>query len=205
MRKFTITIGLTSALIAMLTVGPAAAEKRAKVHPDQPTVQDRIKDKSPSEALDRLFGLLHVEKSPRQANALAAIIWRIWSRSESPTATVLLRQGQRAMKAGQTRRALRIFTVLVRQHPNFAEGWNKRATAFFLANDLERSKADIAEVLAREPRHFGALSGLGLIYQRQGKHRKALAAYRRALSIHPHLPVAKRAVRILSKKLEQDI
>lgn len=205
MRRILVSLGMAIAMVPSLATGPAAAEKRAKVHPDQPTIQDRIKDKSPSQALDRLFGLLHVEKDPRQARALAAIIWRIWSRSESPTATVLLRQGQRAMKAGQTDRALRILTVLVRQHPNFAEGWNKRATAFFLANQLERSKADIAEVLEREPRHFGALSGLGMIYQRQGKHRKALAAYRRALAIHPHLPLARRAVRILSKKLEQDI
>jgi len=136
---------------------------------------------------------------------LSNAIWKIWSRSGSPTADLLLKQAERAMRAGDQRVAISILSTIIDQYPDFAEAWNKRATVYFVTFDYDRSIADIKEVLKREPRHFGALSGLGLIYRRQGKDKKALAAFRRALAIHPFLGDARLAVKNLSGDVEQDI
>ena len=165
----------------------------------------REKQKLAHEVLDGLFGKLHQAKTARSAKFLAGAIWKLWSRSGSPTADLLLVQAERAMRAGQERIAVSILSTVIDQYPDFTEAWNKRATVYFILQDYDRSLADISEVLAREPRHFGALSGLGLIYQRLGKKKKALTAFRRALAIHPHLSDARRAIKRLADDVEQDI
>ena len=189
-----------------LNTGALAQE----VHPDkQPEVPQALtkgdKQKLSQEVLDRLFGRLHEEGSEKRAKLLAGAIWKIWSRSGSPTADLLLVQAERAMAAGRQRTAISILSTVVDQYPQFTEAWNKRATAYYIANDFDKSLADIKEVLKREPRHFGALSGMGLIYQQQGEKKKALSAFRRALAIHPLLKDALRAVKNLAGKVEQDI
>ncbi len=165
------------------------------------------KDKSAlnDEVLDAFFGRLHSEKNPARAHTLARAIWQIWARSGSATADALLKQAEKAMRAGQTHTSISILSLLLEQRPQFAEAWNKRATAYFILRDFEKSKEDISEVLKREPRHFGALSGLGMIYRAQGKNKKALGAFRRALSIHPHLKDVKKAIKRISGQIEQDI
>ncbi|HHI82700.1 MAG TPA: tetratricopeptide repeat protein [Rhizobiales bacterium] len=157
------------------------------------------------QVLDRLFGRLHREKSPEAAKRFTQAIWRAWSRSDSPSATVLLGQARRAIAARQYRIAIAILSTVIEQQPQFAEAWNKRATAYFLAGDFTRSISDIKKVLDLEPRHFGALAGLGLIYRRQGKYARALAIFKRAQAINPHLPEVKRAIKELSGKTGQDI
>jgi len=181
-----------------------------EVHPDrQPLVPQALnngdKQKLSQEVLDSLFGRLHEEKSEKRARLLAGAIWKIWGRSGSPTADLLLGQAERAMAAGRQRIAISILSTVVDQYPQFTEAWNKRATAYYIANDFDKSLADIKEVLKREPRHFGALSGMGLIYQQRGEKKKALSAFRRALAIHPLLKDALRAVKNLAGKVEQDI
>jgi len=204
-------------LSAVLPVGVLAKEA-TDVHPKrQPLVPEVLRNlpnktlsqaekaKLAQEVLDSLFGKLHGVKSPKRAQLLAGAIWKIWARSGSSTADLLLVQAQRAMRAGQERVAVSILSTVIDQYPEFAEAWNKRATVYFIMRDFDRSIADINEVLDREPRHFGALAGLGMIYQQQGKKKKALVAFRRALAIHPHLKSARRAVKRLAGDVEQDI
>jgi tetratricopeptide (TPR) repeat protein len=116
----------------------------------------------------------------------------------------LLQQATRAMNDGAPEPALAILNRLVGAQPDFAEAWNKRATLHFLMGNYEASLADIDKVLDLEPRHFGALSGRGMIYQRQKKYGAALAAFNDALAINPNMPSVKDAVQAL-EKLEQRI
>jgi tetratricopeptide (TPR) repeat protein len=92
--------------------------------------------------------------------------------------------------------------TLVALEPDFAEAWNKRATVYFYQGEYERSLADISRVLALEPRHFGALNGLGMIFERTGRKAEALEAFRNALAIHPQMPAIQQRVDMLSRELE---
>jgi len=210
---------ILSALVAIFCLTTSAwAKDTGNIHPNKSplipesltndgrkTLSEQQKKKLSREVLDSLFGKLHSAKSAESAKLLSNAIWKIWSRSGSPTADLLLKQAERAMRAGDQRVAISILSTIIDQYPDFAEAWNKRATVYFVTFDYDRSIADIKEVLKREPRHFGALSGLGLIYRRQGKDKKALAAFRRALAIHPFLGDARLAVKNLSGDVEQDI
>ncbi len=100
---------------------------------------------------------------------------------------LLLQRGRDAMAAGDTDAAIDHLTALIDHAPDFAEGWNARATAYFQAGELGPSIGDIGHVLTLNPRHFGALSGLGMIFEQLEKPEKALEVYRAALTIHPHL------------------
>ena len=198
---------LSLVIFAFICNAPVLAQQ---VHPDQQplvpkALSDGDKKKLASEVLDSLFGKLHNEKSEQKARLLARAIWKIWGRSGSPTADLLLVQAERAMAAGKQQIAISILSTVIDQYPGFTEAWNKRATAYFIADDFDNSLKDIQQVLNREPRHFGALSGMGLIYQQLGKNKKALSAFRRALAIHPQLKDARRAVKNLVGKVEQDI
>ena len=109
--------------------------------------------------------------------------------------------GARRIDGSALDRAERFFTEMVEKKPEFAEGWNKRATVRYLARNFEGSIADIDKTLALEPRHFGALSGLGLVYLAMGNEAKALAAFKRALAVHPHLPGTADKIEELEERL----
>jgi tetratricopeptide (TPR) repeat protein len=96
--------------------------------------------------------------------------------------------------------ALELFDAITLGRPDFAEGWNKRATVLYMLGAHERSAEDVAKVLALEPRHFGALSGLGLINMELERPDAAIEAFERALKVHPHLPGVKQRVEMLRKK-----
>jgi tetratricopeptide (TPR) repeat protein len=155
--------------------------------------------------LDRLFGQLHKAEDEKGAKAIEQAIWRLWAQSGSPSADALLQQATRAMSANSNTVALRILDTIVEIKPDFAEAWNKRATIYYLDRQFEKSLADIDVVLDLEPRHFGALSGLGMIRRQTGDEKGALEAFRRALVIHPQQPRAKRAVKELETEFEQKI
>ena len=155
--------------------------------------------------LDRLFAQLHKAEDVHAAKAVEKAIWGLWSRSDSPTAMALIQQASKAMAAQNYRVAVKLLDTAIEIRPEFAEAWNKRATVFYLEGNFEKSLADIERVLELEPRHFGALSGRGLILREMGDEAGALEAFRRALAIHPHLPAAARAVKQLESEFEQRI
>ena len=124
---------------------------------------------------------------PARAAAAAALLWQLWHQSGNPELDALLHQGVRAMQAQRLSEAEAIFTRLIEAAPAFAEGWNKRATVRYLAKDYAGSIADCRETLARNPNHFGALSGQGLCHLARGEYAAAAAMFRRALAVHPHL------------------
>jgi tetratricopeptide (TPR) repeat protein len=133
---------------------------------------------------------------PVRAAKAAAMLWELWHRSGDPQLDALLRQGIEAMERQDLDRAEAFFTRLIGLAPGFAEGWNKRATVRFLAKDYTGSIADCRETLARNPHHFGALSGQGLCHMALGQHQEAAEMFRRALAVHPHLENARGNLRV---------
>ena len=129
-------------------------------------------------------------------------IWRVWNQSGSDSMDLLASRADAAVEKKDFDTALLHLNDLVRLAPDFAEAWNKRATVHFLRDDYGASLEDIAKTLALEPRHFGALSGLGIILDRIGDQEGALEAYRRAVAIHPHLPGAQEGIKKLEREVE---
>jgi len=139
--------------------------------------------------LDALFAELSVADGADRAQALEARIWSIWLEPPAgPGIAEAMQRGLRMMALGQGHDAMRAFDTVVAAAPGYAEGWNKRATIRYALGDLDGSIEDIQRTLALEPRHFGALSGLGLVRLAQDKPAEALEAFELALKIHPNLP-----------------
>ncbi|MEH6775691.1 MAG: tetratricopeptide repeat protein [Cereibacter changlensis] len=149
--------------------------------------------------LDDLFTRLQTAEG-REASRIEREIWAEWSKSGSASADLLLQRGRDAMEAGDGRTAVEHFTALVDHAPDFAEGWNARATAYFSLGQYGPSITDIARVLTLNPRHFGAMAGLGAMMEELDRPEKALEAYRAALAIHPHLDGVEQAVERLEAK-----
>ncbi|PJF08314.1 tetratricopeptide repeat protein [Pseudorhodobacter sp. MZDSW-24AT] len=152
------------------------------------------------ESLDDLFDKLK-SADERTAPRLEREIWNEWSKSGSPAMDLLLQRGRDAMAAGKISEAIDHFTALTDHAPEFAEGWNARATAYYQARQLGPSISDIGRALTLNPRHFGALAGLGAIYEELDNPGKALEVYRAALAIHPNL----RGVSDNVKRLETQV
>lgn len=127
-------------------------------------------------------------------------IWREWSKSGSAAMDLLLERGRDAMDAGDAQAAIEHLTALIDHAPDFAEGWNARATAYFQAGQYGPSVQDIGRALTLNPRHFGALAGLGMILEELGYDDRAREAYRAALAIHPHMEGVKDALMQLEAK-----
>jgi tetratricopeptide (TPR) repeat protein len=127
------------------------------------------------------------DESPTVRGFAEQALWLIWSRSGDTAIDQLLERGVDEMQSGRSREAIATFSEVIRRRPAFAEGWNKRATALYLAGEFQRSLADCDEVLKRNPRHFGALSGAGLIHLALEQHRQALQWFRRALEVNPNM------------------
>ncbi len=138
--------------------------------------------------LPALFTELRTTSEAEKAKIVAAEIWQIWSEhSDNDRLSERLKIGIAQMEAGRLRQAEQIFTTIIDTDPAFAEAWNKRATVYFLMGAYDRSKRDIAQTILREPRHFGALSGLGLVETHLGNYEAALNAYEQAIALHPYL------------------
>lgn len=150
--------------------------------------------------LDTLFAQLRAAPDPAAARPIEFAILRIWFDSGSPAADSLMRLGEQALARGDAAGAIVIFDAVVQQRPEFAEGWNRRATAFFLLGAHDRSEADVNRVLELEPRHFAALAGLGLIAAARGREADALSAFERALAINPHLRDIRARVETLRRR-----
>ncbi len=152
--------------------------------------------------LDFLFGALKAAPDEVSAKHVEARIWAIWLQTPSDTTALLMTRAKTAMDAQQTDVALKLLDAVIKLRPDYVEGWNRRATLYYLKNDYARSLRDIEQVLVREPRHFGALAGLGMIMQDLGDDKRALDAFRKALAINPHLEKVPELVKSLTEKVE---
>lgn len=155
-----------------------------------------------AEKLDPLFRELAAAEYQETALQLEREIWRTWLESGDEEVNSELRAGIRAMSDGRMDEAIRRFSEVTEMAPAFAEGWNKRATAYYLDDELVKSMRDIQRTLRLEPRHFGAISGMGLIFLQQGDERSALEAFEEVLKIHPMAPGARKHAERLREKLE---
>lgn len=208
----TAKVSFAAALVALTAVAasPALAQAPApelappgasKKLPEAPAKLPKVSgDKTKN--LDFLFGALKAAPDEASAKAVEARIWAVWMATPSDTAALLMTRAKAAMDGKNTEVALKLLDAVVKLRPDYVEGWNRRATIYYLQNDYSRSMEDIRQVLIREPRHFGALAGLGMILQETGDDRHALEAFRKALAINPHLERVPDLVKTLTEKVE---
>ncbi|MEH6477036.1 MAG: hypothetical protein V7727_15205 [Sneathiella sp.] len=135
-----------------------------------------------------LFEQLLVTNSLDTAKVIEQDIWRIWMSSGNAVVDRLMLQGVQQMTHGKFQQAATTFTAITEISPKFAEGWNKRATVRFLMGDHDGSIEDVGRTLALEPRHFGALAGLGQMFERRDADAMALKAFEQAVKLNPHMP-----------------
>lgn len=151
--------------------------------------------------LDALFTRLQAAPAD-EAGRIEQEIQIEWSKSGSPALDLLLQRGRDALEMGEPWTAIEHLTALVDHDPGFAEGWSTRAAAFYQAGEFGPAMADIAQVLVLNPRHFGALTGLGMIFEASEDPERAMQAYEAALALHPHLEGARDSVARLSARTE---
>jgi tetratricopeptide (TPR) repeat protein len=180
---------------ALAALEDAATERRAEAvvwlanhggMADQPLLLKRLRDESP-------FVRGYAEQG----------LWLLWSRSGDAAIDRGMALGVEQMQAGRLQQAIATFSEVVRRRPAFAEGWNRRATAYFLAGDYQRSLADCDEVVKRNPSHFGALSGYGQIYFQLEQFEKALEYWRRALEVNPNMIGVEENIRTTEQLLKK--
>jgi tetratricopeptide (TPR) repeat protein len=197
-------------LTAMTAVMPLAASaqdmgtappKQQKKLPDAPGKLPKV-GADRTRGLDFLFGALKAAPDEASAKHVEARIWALWMQTPSDTTALLMSRVKAAMDAQQMDVALKLLDAVVRLRPDYVEGWNRRATLYYLQNDYAHSLQDIEQVLVREPRHFGALAGLGMIMQDLGDEKRALDAFRKALAVNPHLDKVPELVKTLTEKVE---
>jgi len=129
-------------------------------------------------------------------------LWLLWSRSGDAQVDALMARGAEEMEAQHLAEAIKIFSDVIRRKPDFAEGWNRRATVYYLAGDYAKSLADCDQVLRRNPGHFGALSGVGQIYTRLEEYEQALVWFQRALDVNPNMLGVEINMREIEEKLK---
>lgn len=149
--------------------------------------------------LPQLFSDLKLSASEDDAEVVEKKIWEIWASHKVPRIDLLMDRGIKLLNNNNLNEALAVFNLIVDEAPDFSEAWNKRATIFFLMGDFEKSMQDIQNTLALEPRHFGAISGLGLIFNTLERPEHALKAFRRVQEIYPLSRSAESFIRKLNK------
>ena len=164
---------------------------------------ERLAEVGRMEDVHRLLARLD-DADPRVRDLAASATWQIWSRSGDPAIDKLFARGMAQMEAAALDDALATFSVIVKRKPAFAEGWNKRATILFLLGRFDESLKDCDQVLKRNPKHFGALSGAGQIHLQLGHAEQALDFFRRALAVNPNLRGAAEIVPVLQEMLRQE-
>lgn len=203
--------------LAFMAMGPAGAQTIIDPEPDiaQPVQPDEdaivpptddvpLVDNGNAARLDELFGRLRRTADPRVAEPIADGIWAQWFRSGSASIDLMMMWANQAMRDQRHAMALDFLDQVIVRAPDYAEGWNRRATLHFTMNNYAKSMTDIQKVLALEPRHFGALSGMATILEQTGNKTAALEAWRRALEVYPAMQSAQDAVIRLSDELAGD-
>ena len=206
--RFLKGLALASLLVIPMLVGGAAlAQQSGETGPapdwvKPPSDLPRAERGDHSFSLDTLFDALKIAPDAESAKAIEERIWAIWMVSGSDTCNLLMGRSKAATDEKDYDLAVQLLDAVVALKPDYTEAWNRRATVYYLKKDYGHALADIGQVLLREPRHFGALSGLGLIMQELGDDKHALEAYRRALAIDPHLENLSEAIKTLSEQVE---
>ncbi|MEM8812091.1 MAG: tetratricopeptide repeat protein [Pseudomonadota bacterium] len=164
---------------------------------ERPTAELRTDD-----SLDSLFDRLKKARSQEDAKAINHAIQVRWLESGSDTIDLLMRRAMKAMETKDYPLSLDLLDAVIDLRPDYPEGWNKRATVHYLMEDYGRSIGDIEQTLKLEPRHFGALAGLGSIFRRLGREEEALKVFEQTLAIHPRLESIQKAYSDLIEELE---
>ncbi|MCC8941948.1 tetratricopeptide repeat protein [Bradyrhizobium sp. Arg68] len=197
-----------AALVAMPVAAAAQGDPRVippprtqKKLPEAPTKLPKV-PADRSRGLDFLFGALKAAPDEDSARHVEARIWALWLQTPSDTAALLMTRAKAAIDAQNIDVALKLLDAVIKLRPDYVEAWNRRATLYYLKNDYVRSLEDLQQVLSREPRHFGALAGVGMIMQDLGDEKRALDAFRRALAVDRFLEKVPDMVKQLSEKVE---
>src|ERR1700744_4877971 len=199
--RFRLAIIVLAAIIGATPATSFAQDPKQKKLPDAPSKLPKV-PAAKTRGLDCLFGALKAAPDEASAKHVEGRIWAIWLQTPSDTVALLMTRAKTAMEAQNSDVALKLLDAVIKLRPDYVEGWNRRATLYYLRNDYAHSLSDIEQVLAREPRHFGALAGLGMIMQDIGDDKRALDAFRRALAVNPHLDKVPDLVKTLSEKVE---
>jgi tetratricopeptide (TPR) repeat protein len=189
---------------ALLAAGASSAPLRAEPGSwaDAPEKLPRLPRGDRTKNLEFLFEALKAAPDADSAKLVEGRIWALWLASGSDTTDLLMSRVKSAMDNKDNALAIKLLDAVTRLRPDYVEGWNRRATLRFAEKDYGGALADIQQVLAREPRHFGALSGLGVIMQELGEDKLALEAFRRALAVNPNLQKIPDFVKTLAEKVE---
>ena len=193
-------LALALAILALPLAGPVRSEPGS--WSEAPDKVPRAPKGDRSKNLDFLFEALKAAPDADAAKLVEGRIWALWLTSGSDTADLLMSRVKTATEAKDTKLAIQLLDAVIQLKPEYVEAWNRRATIHFSNKDYSKSLADIRQVLAREPRHFGALTGLGVIMQEFNEDKLALEAFRRALAVNPHLQKVPDFVKSLTEKVE---
>ena len=204
-----LAIVLTAAALPAFPAEPASRAEavQALASPDAATRAEAvvwIANRGTIADAELLHQRLRDESGPVRSYAEQGL-WLLWSRSGDPRIDAVMAQGGEQMQAGRYAEAIKIFTSVIKAKPQFAEGWNKRATAYYLAGDYDKSIADCGEVLKRNPKHFGALSGMGLVYTKLERYDEALKWFRKALDVNPNMVGVEMNIELLKQKQQKTI
>ncbi|HUH93622.1 MAG TPA: tetratricopeptide repeat protein [Casimicrobiaceae bacterium] len=207
---------LLAALVALvaLMLGAAAAAAPKLTREQALAAIDQADPALRRDAINRLASVGTMADVPRLVAVLRdpdqdarddaqQALWDIWARSGDREVDRLYRMGIEEMSVGQLDDAIATFSRIIELKPDFAEGWNKRATLYFLTGDLSKSLADCDQVIKRNPYHFGALAGYAQIYIRLERYDRALDYARRALAVNPNLDGMRRDVELLEHLIEE--
>lgn len=201
-------LAATALLVAPALAAPEATPKPAPQKPGTsqwvkpPAKLPHVAKGNHTNRLDLLFKALKAAPDEETAKAIEVRIWATWMVSPSDTANLLMQRVREAIEAKDLKLATKLLDAIIKIKPSYVEAWNQRATIEYQERRFGRAISDISQVLKREPRHFGALSGLGMIFQEIGDDSEALEVYRRALKIYPRLQHVPDMVKKLSEKVE---
>jgi tetratricopeptide (TPR) repeat protein len=194
---------LLSPMALAQTVTPPSPPHGQAIEPMQPPKDlPRPQRGDRTRNLDFLFGALKAAPDAESAKLVENRIWALWLASGSDTTNLLMTRAKSAIDSNDLNLAVELLDAIVKIKPDYVEAWNRRATLHYMRKEYAQSMEDIRQVLIREPRHFGAMSGLGMILQEFGDEKHALDVFRRALEINPHLSKIDEMVKSLAEKVE---
>jgi tetratricopeptide (TPR) repeat protein len=196
-------LALPAAQAFAQTVNPPARPHGEAIEPMRPPAvlpHPKLGDRAHN--LDFLFGALKAAPDDDSARLVESQIWALWLTSGGDTANLLMGRVKSAIDSKDLDLALQLLDAIIKIKPEYVEAWNRRATVHYMRKEFGAALLDIQQVLTREPRHFGALSGLGMILEEFGDEKHALVVFRRALEINPHMQKIPDLVKSLTEKVE---